>query len=840
MPPCVQDFDSLDPYSPVKPLEVLAEEIGVKVGDLVKLDANENLFGPLPAVQDAIAKCDLYHIYPDPGQAALRKAIAGFLASPGVGPEHVCGGCGSDELLDLIIRLFHPKAIINMPPTFGMYPFLAKIARTDVLTVNRGPAPDFAIDYDAVEAAVAATGGSAVIFAASPNNPTGRMLTHAEVERLCSLRAVVVVDEAYAEFSPPPASAVGLVPRFGNLVVLRTFSKWAGLAGLRVGYSVAHATTTAALMGIKQPYNVNVAADYAARAALEHAGEIMATQVTPLRLQRDRLFAALEASAWLAPCPTDANFVLSEVRPPFVASEVYAALRRRGVLTRYYPSGRLRNYIRISTGRPIDIDRLLLALGEVAAEQAAAYGAVLLPKRANAVLWDMDGVLVSVGASYREAIIATARAFGAEVTHADIDAVKAAGDANNDWVVSQRLIAAKSATAGAAGRDASLAAVTEAFERFYQGDAAAGLPGLKLREEPLLSAATLRAIKARCPGGFAVVTGRPRADAAEAIARFGWAGIFDAVVCMEDTPKPKPDPAPVALAIARLQALHAARLAAGPSSGAGAGASAGSSSSGSGGGLSPADAAAAAASLVNAGTAVMIGDTVDDARAAVAAGVAALGVFPPEKAPGTPKGDALQAGLLAAGATAVLLPGCPKLLPALPEREDEAKLFTDNRARVAAYAASGSCSSNSSASSSSAAPAAAAHGGAGAGAAAPKPAAAAGARVGACERKTKETSIAARVNLDGTGESDVRTGIGFLDHMLSAFAKHGHFDVTLTCTGDLHIDDHHTAEDCALALGEAFDAALGARKGIRRWGSALCPLDEALARAVIDISSRPW
>lgn len=830
----MQDFDSLDPYSPVKPLEVLAEEIGVKVGDLVKLDANENLFGPLPAVQEAIAKCDLYHIYPDPGQAALRKAIAGFLATPGVGAEHVCGGCGSDELLDLIIRLFHPKAIINMPPTFGMYPFLAKIARTDVLTVNRGPAPDFAIDYAAVEAAVSATGGSldssAVIFAASPNNPTGRMLTHAEVERLCALRAVVVVDEAYAEFSPPPASAVGLVPRLGNLVVLRTFSKWAGLAGLRVGYSVAHPTTTAALMGIKQPYNVNVAADYGARAALEHAGEIMATQVTPLRQQRDRLFAALEASNWLAPCPTDANFVLSEVRPPFVASEVYASLRRRGVLTRYYPSGRLRNYIRISTGRPIDIDRLLVALGEVAAEQAAAHGPVLLPKRCNAVLWDMDGVLVSVGASYREAIVATARAFGAEVTHADIDAVKAAGDANNDWIVSQRLIAAKSTLAGAAGRDAPLAAVTEAFERFYQGDAAAGLPGLKLREEPLLSAETLRAIKARCPGGFAVVTGRPRADAAEAIARFGWAGIFDAVVCMEDTPKPKPDPAPVALAIARLQALHAARLAAGPSSGAGAGASSG------GTGLSPADAAAAAAALVNAATAVMLGDTVDDARAAVAAGVAALGVFPPEKAPGTAKGDALQAGLVAAGASGVLLPGCPELLPALPEREDVEKLFADNRARVAAYASGSSSSSSSSA----------AHGGAGAGAgsaapAAPKASAAgAAARVGACERKTKETAIAARVNLDGTGEAEVRTGIGFLDHMLSAFAKHGHFDVVLTCSGDLHIDDHHTAEDCALALGEAFDAALGARKGIRRWGSALCPLDEALARAVIDISSRPW
>jgi imidazoleglycerol-phosphate dehydratase len=96
-----------------------------------------------------------------------------------------------------------------------------------------------------------------------------------------------------------------------------------------------------------------------------------------------------------------------------------------------------------------------------------------------------------------------------------------------------------------------------------------------------------------------------------------------------------------------------------------------------------------------------------------------------------------------------------------------------------------------------------------------------------------------RIKCFGAGESAVATGVGFLDHMVSAFSKHGRFDVVLRCRGDLEIDDHHTVEDCALALGEAVDRALGARRDIRRWGSALCPLDEALARAVIDISSRP-
>ncbi|QDV05996.1 Imidazoleglycerol-phosphate dehydratase [Planctomycetes bacterium Poly30] len=107
-------------------------------------------------------------------------------------------------------------------------------------------------------------------------------------------------------------------------------------------------------------------------------------------------------------------------------------------------------------------------------------------------------------------------------------------------------------------------------------------------------------------------------------------------------------------------------------------------------------------------------------------------------------------------------------------------------------------------------------------------------------RKTRETSISCSLDLDGTGEAAVSTGIGFLDHMLTALAKHGRFDLALSCQGDLEIDDHHTAEDCAIVLGEAFDEALGERRGIVRFGSAYAPLDEALARVVVDLSGRPW
>jgi imidazoleglycerol-phosphate dehydratase len=106
-------------------------------------------------------------------------------------------------------------------------------------------------------------------------------------------------------------------------------------------------------------------------------------------------------------------------------------------------------------------------------------------------------------------------------------------------------------------------------------------------------------------------------------------------------------------------------------------------------------------------------------------------------------------------------------------------------------------------------------------------------------RKTLETSIALELTLDGEGRAEVRTGLGFLDHMLVALAKHARFDLSLTCEGDLHIDDHHSAEDSALALGQALDKALGERRGIARFGFAYAPLDEALARAVVDLSGRP-
>ncbi|MEO6398624.1 MAG: histidinol-phosphate transaminase [Tepidiformaceae bacterium] len=348
------DFDDLEAYTPVKPLDVLAAEIGIPVSQLVKLDANENLYGPHPAVRAAASAADL-HIYPDPGQGALRAAIAKYVS---VDAAQVLAGSGADDLIDILLRLVRPAVAVTASPTFGMYSFLSKVNGTRFVEVPR--TAGFAVDVAGIGRTVER--GARLIFLTSPNNPTGNSLSLAEVEALCSMDALVVVDEAYVEFGG--TSAIPAIERFPNLVVLRTFSKWAALAGLRVGYSVSEPGLAAAMMTIKQPYNVNVAGELAAQAALLHRGEIMET-VRCIVAERERMALAVSSLGWLSALPSQSNFVLFAVDKAHSASKIRSELRKRGVLVRYYDRPDLADYVRISAARPEDTDRLLAALAEV-------------------------------------------------------------------------------------------------------------------------------------------------------------------------------------------------------------------------------------------------------------------------------------------------------------------------------------------------------------------------------------------------------------------------------------------------------------------------------------------
>jgi histidinol-phosphate aminotransferase len=346
---------TMEPYTPIFPFEVLATRLGRAPGDIIKLDANENPYGPPPQVLETLGRLPNANIYPDPESRALRQALARFTGLPA---DALLAGAGADELIDLTMRLFLEPgdAVVNCPPTFGMYPFDAAIAGARLVDVARRP--DFSLDIAAVERAVE-TQRPKLLFVASPNNPDGSWLGDADLERLLALPLVVVLDEAYVEFAGEP-SRMPLALTRPNLIVLRTFSKLAGLAGLRVGYGAFPDPLIPHAWKIKQPYNVSVAASSAAIAALE-AREWLEEKVALIVQERGRLAALLAQVPYLRPYPSRANFILCRVIGRD-ARELKAGLEREGILIRYFDKPGLRDHIRISVGRPEHTDALMQAL----------------------------------------------------------------------------------------------------------------------------------------------------------------------------------------------------------------------------------------------------------------------------------------------------------------------------------------------------------------------------------------------------------------------------------------------------------------------------------------------
>jgi len=352
---------SLEGYTPIEPPEEVAARYGIDAASIVKLDGNENPYGPSPRARAALAALaeDGAHRYPDPDQRRLRAALASHLEVPA---ESIVAGAGSDELIDLVFGAYVEPGdrVVVAPPTFGMYAFDAELHGAAVIEVPR--AEDWSLDENAL---LDAARDAKVVFIPSPNNPTGGLLPRDLALRLAETGALVVVDEAYIEFSH--AESLAREAASGTpIVALRTFSKWAGLAGLRVGYGIMPPAVARTFMQIKQPYDLNVAAELAALASLEDRAELdeRACRITG---ERERLAEALRATEWLAPSPSEANFLLCRLRDAEGAT-VREALRRRGVFVRYFDTPRLHDHIRISIGTTADSDRLLAALDEVRAE----------------------------------------------------------------------------------------------------------------------------------------------------------------------------------------------------------------------------------------------------------------------------------------------------------------------------------------------------------------------------------------------------------------------------------------------------------------------------------------
>jgi histidinol-phosphate aminotransferase len=338
-------------YVPIEPTEVLSQRAELPSNKIVKLDGNENPYGCSPKVYQALANYPYYHNYPDPEQMEIRTALEKYT---GLSRQHIVCGMGSDELIDLILRLFLEPGdeVINCPPTFGMYPFSTDVCGGRVVE-------SFALDMAGVKKAL--NNRTKVIFVASPNNPTGDTVTEHEIMELVGTGKIIVVDEAYFEFSN--ATMADLVPSYPNLVVLRTFSKWAGLAGLRIGYGLFPAAVTGYLMKIKQPYNANAAAQVAVLASLADI-EYLRANVARIVTERERLFGKLKELAWIKRYPSKGNFILCSL-PKGKAKEIWQQLRRKGIFVRYFDTSGLKDCLRISVGKPEDTNALVKALEEV-------------------------------------------------------------------------------------------------------------------------------------------------------------------------------------------------------------------------------------------------------------------------------------------------------------------------------------------------------------------------------------------------------------------------------------------------------------------------------------------
>jgi len=352
-------IEALESYTPEKTTENVAKQYGLSSADIVKLNFNENLYVPrvrFAALLNEVAEeCDL-RLYPQEEEEKLREAITEYLTLP---KACVAVGNSSDEVMDRITRLFLEKGdrVVTFAPTFSVFRYCAKYQGADYVSVPLRK--DFKLDVEAMHEAF--TPKAKLLYLCSPNNPTGNQFGLDEVEALIEeFPGIVMVDEAYGEYAD--YSVVPLINKYENLVVLRTFSKAFGLAGLRLGYAVANPTLANAVNKLPAPYAINIVSLTMGRKLLENV-DVMKAAVAALKAERGKLINELNEIRGVEAFDSRANFVLFNVDKPF--EDVYVNMLKRGLIIKKL--GKLLEYencLRATVGLPDMNAKLLNALRE--------------------------------------------------------------------------------------------------------------------------------------------------------------------------------------------------------------------------------------------------------------------------------------------------------------------------------------------------------------------------------------------------------------------------------------------------------------------------------------------
>ena len=353
------EMERMAAYIPGESLESFSSRTGIPIERLAKLNSNESPYGPLPEVLAALGNHAYYNNYPDADSTAVRLAIAHYA---GLDPRYVVLSHGSNELINLLWHIFLSVGdnILCCPPAFSLYTTVTTFCGAYVLEVPRGPG--YEIDVDAVLASL--TPETRLIVLCSPNNPTGNTVAEEDVQRLLESGRIVVLDEAYVEFSDRPQGFASLVPQYENLVVLRSFSKWAGLAGLRIGYGLFPEWIGDYLRRAQCPFEVNVAGHIAVIETLAHLDSVM-EQVRAVIRERERLFEVLAARPYLEPLPSQGNFIMAHVADEVSVARIRETVEAHGILLRYFPHPYLQDFLRVTVGLSEHTERLARALKEI-------------------------------------------------------------------------------------------------------------------------------------------------------------------------------------------------------------------------------------------------------------------------------------------------------------------------------------------------------------------------------------------------------------------------------------------------------------------------------------------
>ncbi len=347
-------------YQPGRPIEEVARELGLAAANIIKLASNENPLGPSPralaAMEQALRQC---HLYPDGNAFYLKRRLAEKL---GLEPRHLILGNGSNEIIEFLghALLDADAEVVVSQYCFAVYPIVTHLFGAKLVTV---PARQFGHDLDAMRAAV--TPKTRVVFVANPNNPTGTRASTEALERLATSlpdHVVLVLDEAYIEFLEDPPDFLPLVRGGGkpNLLLMRTFSKIHGLAGLRLGYGIAHPQFIATLEKVRQPFNMNAVAQAGALAALDDEEHVQRTRRN--NAEGLRFLEAALRRLGLDVIPSHANFLLAKVGN---GSAIFRSLQQRGVIVRPMGGYQLPEWIRISVGTPSENARCIEALSNI-------------------------------------------------------------------------------------------------------------------------------------------------------------------------------------------------------------------------------------------------------------------------------------------------------------------------------------------------------------------------------------------------------------------------------------------------------------------------------------------